>query len=173
MDSDENSSWDYKPGKHAEPEHARSFSWTAAEYTEYQQGAVWYVLMLLLLLIVAAVIYLLTKDYFALGVTIIAGLIAIFYTHRKPRRVTYELTSTGLSIGRKKYTYNSFKSFSIYREGELSSVNFLPVKRLALPVAAYFEPHEEQKVMAIVGDHIPYEEHKLDSVDRLLRSLHL
>lgn len=192
MDSESNSPWQYKHGGSASPvkngssqsdnntsvtasprgaTSQNSFSWTSVEYIEHQRGAGWYLLLALLTAILAAFIYLLTKDYFALGAIIVAGTILGSYAGRKPRQITYELTNRGISIGRKSYSYGLFKSFSIIREDGLSSLNLLPIKRLMPPVAAYFPPENEQKIIDAIGERLPYEEHKLDAIDRLTRRL--
>jgi len=182
MNSEENPSWDYKPGQDTAVQTAQvasggsaanSFSWTAAEYIEHRPNAGWYLIMLFILVAVAAGTYFITKDYFAVGATIAAVLIAVVYARRRPKQVTYELTSRNLNIGQKKYAYSLFKSFSIFHEGELSSINFMPIKRLMPPVSIYCTPQDEQKIISLVGEHLPYEEHKLDVFDRLTQRLHL
>lgn len=189
MNNDENSPWQYKHDGSAAPAPAgtddsnanapaannppsktpTSFSWTGVEYIEHQRNSGWYTILALLTAALAAIIYLLTKDYFALGATVAAGIILGVYAGRKPREVTYELTNRGLNIGQKSYPYSLFRSFSVFHEDGLSSLNLLPIKRLMPPVAAYFSPENEQKIIDIIGDHVPYEEHQLDAIDRLTR----
>jgi hypothetical protein len=195
MGEDENTSWEYKhddPSGTEQPEGdsaveqsgsaeaniaqkpihaARGFSWEGPEYLEHDRSAGWYGLLGLAILIIAAALYFLTKDYFAIGATIIAGIIAGVYAGRKPNQVTYELTNKGLKMGQKFYAYGTFRSFSLYREGQLSSVNFIPIKRVMPPIAAYFNPKDEQKIIESIGDHLPYDQHKLDTIDRLTRRL--
>lgn len=182
MDQNEQSSWDYKPDsaessadsavapKAASP---KNLSWTSVEYIDHRQGAGWYIMIMLLVGLIAAGLYFLTKDYFAVGATFVAGLLGVIYAQRKPRRLTYGLDSRGLSIGDKQYVYSTFKSFSVFREGGLSSLNLMPTKRFMPPITVYFDVELEQKITDIVGEHIPFEQHKLDAVDRLTRRLHL
>jgi hypothetical protein len=40
-------------------------------------------------------------------------------------------------------------------------------------VSAYFEPKDEQKITALIGEHLPYEERKPGAVDRLSFRLRL
>jgi hypothetical protein len=191
MNEDANTPFDYKPGgtevanqeavtadtadqdnAEAPPSHsAKAFSWTSVEYIEHERGAGWYVLLLLVTAGIAAATYFISKDYFAVGVIVAAGIIVTVYAGRKPNQITYEITNKGLNIGQKTYPYSTFRSFSVFHEGQLSSVNFLPIKRLMPPIAAYFEPQNEQKIMNVIGDHLPYEEHTLDPIDRLTRRL--
>jgi hypothetical protein len=130
INDDENSPWQYKPGGAEDSDQAsadasepadsgdseqsptaKTLSWTGVEYIEHQRGASWYVLLLLLTSATAAGIYLLTKDYFAMGATVVAGIIVGIYAGRKPNRVAYELTNKGINIGERTYSYNMFRSF--------------------------------------------------------------
>jgi hypothetical protein len=191
MSEEENTPWQYKhDGQQASGQSAlnqttqeepaeqqdessatASLSWTGPEYVEHERAPSWYFLLILAILTITTALYFLTKDIFAVVATVIAGIILGVYAGRKPHQVTYELTDKGLKIGQKLYPYNAFRSFSIFQEGTFSSINFLPVKRLMPPIAAYFDPQNEQKVEDAVGNHLPLDQHKLDAIDRLSRRL--
>jgi hypothetical protein len=53
----------------------------------------------------------------------------------------------------------------------MNSVNFLPLKRFMPIVSAYFAPQDEDKIANTIGEHLPMEEHKIDSIDRLAQRL--
>ena len=167
--------WKYDPesdeagGGHSR--HAQSLSWTASEYIDHQQGPKWFLLLGVGTLAVAGIVYLLTKDYFATGLMVILGVIVGFFAKRQPRQLTYELSNDGLKIDKKTYPFRSFKSFSIVQDGPLLSLNLLPIKRLIPPISAYFDAGDHEKILDILGDRLPYEDHKLDSVERLTRRL--
>lgn len=184
------SPWQYKPdGKQtaaapdlpaqnsapaaSRPKATDSVTWTASEYIEHSRGAGWYLLLIVGTGAVAGLIYLITKDYFATGVIVALGLIvAIFSTH-KPRQIEYELSATGLRRGDRSYPLSLFKTYAIIREGPLSSVNLVPVKRFMPPLTIYFEPSQEAKIIGILGEHLPMQEGGLDPVERLSRRLRL
>lgn len=179
--------WDYKPsgsvavaeeprpaassGAGQPPDSRSSMVWTASEYIEHQHSLGWYLMLLLVTAAIAAVAYLVTKDYFSVGITVMVGIIVATSAGRKPREIKYELTAQGIHVGAKFYKYSRFKSFSIIHEGSINSVEFTPLKKLMLPVAAFFGPGDEERIMDIIGQHLPYEERKMDSVDRLSRKL--
>jgi len=186
MDKDK-PAWDYKPSggtavddqpatKSAaaagEPPDSKSaFTWTASEFVEHERGAAWYLMLIVLTVIVAGLAYLLTKDYFALGTIVALGLIVGIAARNKPRQIQYTLDNKGLRVGEKYYRYSLFRSFSIVRDGPLSSLEFLPLKKLMFPPSAYFGPGDEERIMDVVGQHLPYEERKPDRVDRISRRL--
>jgi hypothetical protein len=39
------------------------------------------------------------------------------------------------------------------------------------PISAYFAPKDEERITKILGNYLPYEERKLDNVERLSRRL--
>jgi hypothetical protein len=148
-------------------------TWTASEYIEHQRGVSWYTLLALATLVLAAGIYFLTKDYFATGTIVVLGVIVGAFVGRKPGQVQFELSESGLRAGEKSYGYNLFKSFAVVREGNLISLNLTPIKRFMPPVSAYFDPTDEQKITNLIGEHLPYEEHKPGAIDRLSLRLKL
>jgi hypothetical protein len=103
----------------------------------------------------------------------VVGVIVGVFAGHKPKQIQYEITESGLGVNGKNYPYNAFKSFTVLREGNLSSVNLIPLKRFMPPVSAYFEPKDEPKITEALGNHLPYENRKMDGIDRLSRRLRL
>jgi hypothetical protein len=148
-------------------------SWQAAEFIEHEHNSGWYTALFVGTILLAVLVYLTTKDYFATGTIVAVGIIVAIYAGHKPGQAQYEITDSGLIVNGKNYPFSSFKSFTLLKEGELSSVNLFPLKRFMPPVSAYFEPKDESKIVDAIGNHLPYEERKMDSIDRLSRRLHL
>jgi hypothetical protein len=48
-----------------------------------------------------------------------------------------------------------------------------PLKKLMPPITAYYKPEDEEKITDILGGHLPIEEAKPHSIDRLSRRLRL
>jgi hypothetical protein len=59
------------------------------------------------------------------------------------------------------------------QEGPLTSANLFPLKRFMPPVTAYFDPKDEEKITNVLGNYLPYEDRKMDGIDRLSRRLRL
>ena len=146
-------------------------SWSASEYIDHTRGVGWYTALILGTAGLTGAIYLITRDYFASATMPIIGLVVGVFASRKPQQVKYELSGSGIRVGEKPYSYNLFKSFSIIRDGALLSVNLLPTKRFMMPVSAYFDSTDEEKITATIGNHLPYEERGMDGVDKLSRRL--
>jgi hypothetical protein len=187
---DDNSTpWEYKPDKdrdqgfadgprhkkHAGSGHHRpgSIEWEAPEYIDHPHGPGWYSALFLSTIALAAVIYISIKDAAASIIITLAGIILGVFAAQKPGEAKYEITSSGLSINGKLYNFGNYKSFAVVREGPLTSVNLLPIKRLMPPLSVYFKPDYEDKIVKVMGDYLPYEDRKLDGVERLARRIRL
>ena len=183
----DDNSWEYKPdGKEvsAAPDLPGSpaktgtqssqnttISWSASDYIDHTRGSSWYLALIAGTIAVAALIYFITKDYFATGVVGFMGaIVGVFATH-KPKQVAYELSTSSLKAGGKVYPLNIFKSFALIHEGALSSVSLIPIKRFMPPLSIYFDPGDEQKIVSLLGGHLPLEEGGLDATERLARRL--
>ncbi len=144
-----------------------SFSWTAVEFIEHERGTGWYMTLVGATALLAGLMFLI-KDIFATGVMVVLGIILAIMAGRKPRQMQYELSGDGLRVGEKLYPYGDCRSFAILtEEGNVKSITMLPLKRIALPVSAYFDPKDEQHIIDAISDYLPYEEHQSSVVDRL------
>jgi hypothetical protein len=188
MAKDEQTNWEYKSGEgtsskdvpnsaavsKSEPDSLKeetSITWIASEFIEHDRGANWYVLLVLFTIILGVGTYFITKDIFATIIIAVLGIIVGVSAGRKPRQMEYELSSSGLSIGEKSYPYNLFRTFSIIRDGAINSISFSPIKRFMPPISAYFASKDEERITKMLGNYLPYEERKLDNIDRLSRRL--
>ncbi len=150
---------------------AKDFSWTASEYIDHQQTSGWYAGLGLATVVVTAAVFLLTHDIVAAVLIPLMGVAVGIFSRRKPRQLTYILSSDGLQIGGKAYSYGLFKSFAIMSDGGMLSIYLPPVKRFMAPVSAYFAPADHEKIFDILQEHLPYEERQLELTERLTRRL--
>ena len=188
MNQDEDSPWQYKPdggdshqpappdGDDPQPTKktsAQSISWEAPEFIDHPHSFGWYSVLALCTAILAGLVFLIARDYVATGTIVIVGIIVGVFANQKPGIAKYEITDSGLSINGKLYRYGDYKSFAILQEGNLSSVNLFPLKRFMPPLSAYFDSKDEEKITNTLGDFLPFENRKLDAIDRLSRRLRL
>lgn len=144
-------------------------TWTASEFIDHQKNISWYALLALLTVAVDAIVYLWTRDIVSIvALTTMAVLLGVVAS-RKPRVMEYHLDAAGLTIGQTFHPYSKFKSFSVVTEGAFSTVTFSPLKRFMPPVGIYFGPDDEERVMAVLSQHLPYEDRKSDAIDKLSR----
>src|SRR5579862_2092888 len=189
--NDENSPWQYKPDGDAPAQNnlapsdnstpaapqrdssSKSHSWEALEYIDHPHGAGWYLALVLITAALAAAAYLTLKDRVATGTIVVVGIIVGIFASQKPHRAKYEISPAGLSVNGKLYGLGNYKSFAVIREDSLSSIYLFPLRRFMPPLSAYFEPKDEARITALLGDYLPYEDRELDAIDRLSRRLRL
>jgi hypothetical protein len=154
-----------------QPGQDSSVSWTAPEFIAHHKSAGWYFNLTALAILLAAVLLLITRDWVSAAVVIAcAGFLAI-YAGRQPRRLEYQVDQSGIKIAGKRYGYNEFKAFYIVNEGQLTSINLLPLKRFSLLLTIYYEPADEPKITNILADKLPMEETRRDVVEGLMRRI--
>jgi hypothetical protein len=189
MNQEENSPWQYKSANGTASKNSgstddssvsapnnvspKSIAWEASEYIDHPHGLGWYLSLVAVTIGLTVIVYLTSKDKIATGIIVIVGIIVGVFASHKPGQASYEITDNGLNVNSKTYKYSDFKSFAIIHEGALTSVNLLPLKRFMPAVSAYFDPADESKIMGALGSYLPYEERKLDAVERLSRRLRL
>lgn len=188
MQQNENTPWQYKSDNGAAPpadgandseagptasQAPKTISWEAAEFNEQHHGPGWYGSLALATALLAAMVYIVAKDIFATVIIVIVGGIVWVFAGQKPGMAKYEVSSAGISVNGKLYEFSNYKSFTTIREGNLSSVNLFPLKRLMPPLSVYFDPKDEQKIVGAIGNYVPYENRQLAGIDRLTRRLRL
>jgi hypothetical protein len=172
-----NNSWDYTSSEDesesAGPSTpaAGAVNWTASEYIDHSQGPAWYAGLAVVSLLLASVLYFLTKDKFTVGAILIVGLITGVAAARKPQQIPYEISDSGVKIGEKAYGYRNFRSFSVLNEGGMNSISLMPLKRFMPRLSLFYDPADEEKIIDILSENLPYEEHKIDQIERISRFL--
>jgi hypothetical protein len=150
-----------------------SLNWTAPEFADSEKSPTWYLALLIAAAAIAGVLYLLTKDIVTVSVVVVAAIILSILASHKPKEVEYRLDQQGIGIGPKTFTYGDFRSFSATPEGNLMSVILMPLRRFATPASIYFAQADQEKILNMLSERLPFERHRPDLIDRVLRSLHI
>ena len=158
-----------------QPEHfipdAPNLTWTASEFIAHHKEKSWYFSLAGVAIVTALAIWLLTKDKISAAVVLFGALFFGVYAGRQPRQLTYGLDTSGLSIGDKHFLYDEFRSFSVAPEGAFSSIVLSPLKRFSQTLTIYYAPEDEEKIIDVLSDRLPYEDHKRDLVDSLMHRI--
>ncbi len=145
-----------------------SISWTASEFVSHKKGALWYFIVLLAFVFLGGLIYLLTKDKVSSSSIIIIGIIFAIFGGKRPRELEYRVDRYGLHIGKRTHSFNNFRSFAVDQKGAFSSIVLFPMKRFSFLTTAYYDPRDEQKIVAIISSYLPMEDKKRDFIDDLM-----
>lgn len=146
-------------------------TWTASEFIAHEKSAGWYLLLTLGGVAAAVAAYFLTKDKLTTGVVIFAAIAFGIFAARKPSVQSYTITRSGLLVGQKMYDFQGFKSFSVAEDGAIASVVFMPLKRFMPPLTVYLAPEMEEQIVDFLAQLLPFEHHRQDAVDGLLKRI--
>jgi hypothetical protein len=146
-------------------------TWTASEFIAHEKSSSWYAALAGGALAAAILAYLVTKDMVTSAVIIVAGVMLGVYGSHQPRQLQYQLDLHGITIGNKHYGYEEFRSFSVIPEGAFSSIVFMPMKRFAPPTTIYYAPEDEDRIITLLSNYLPFEQQRRDAVDSLMRRI--
>ncbi|HUB93193.1 MAG TPA: hypothetical protein VMB52_01685 [Verrucomicrobiae bacterium] len=149
-----------------------NLNWTATEFIEHAKSLEWYVLLAIAAVVIAGTDYWLTRDLISVGIIVFAILLLGVYAGHKPHTLQYFLSPQGLQIGSKFYSFQEYKAFSVADEINQSSIVFAPLGRFTPPLTIYVAPDVEEAVLDYLSNFLPFEEHKDDAVDSLMRRIH-
>ncbi len=145
--------------------------WSASEYIAHEKSAGWYAAFFagggLLVVIVFAV----TRDYLASLVVLLACAAISVYAGRKPATNRYIVDEKGVKVEEKFHPYSEFRSFSIVEEGGIDSIWLKSLKRFSPPVVMYFSPEDGDRIIDVIANFLPNEEHELDAIDRFSKRM--
>ena len=148
-----------------------SIDWTASEFVAHDKSAVWYISVVMGGLLFAALDYILTKDVFSTAIIVVAAIAFTAYAARKPQMQQYRLSRQGIQVGHRLYGFQEYKSFSVAEEGGTASAVFMPLKRFMPPLTIYLTSDIEDQVVDFLSAFMPFEQHKADAVDSLLKRM--
>ena len=147
-------------------------SWSASEFVAYHKNAGWYVSMFFVVLLLAVIVFLITGgDFISAGSTVLIGILFLAYATRKPRVLTYTITSDGVQVGDKQYSFSELRSFAVIDEGTLRSIMLLPTQRFKPAISMYYEPDAEQQIIETLGGYLPLEERQQELIDKFMHKI--
>lgn len=148
-----------------------SVEWTASEFVDHYKSTAWYLGLAGVILVIVSLTYLLTKDLITAVMLLIVGVTFGIVAGRPPRTLAYRMTRDGVTIQSKFIPFLEFKSFSVADEGAVSMISLVPLKRFMPLTYIYYPPEQEEAIMAILSNQLPFEERRSDPVDVLMRHL--
>lgn len=149
----------------------QDLAWVSPEFTHHTKGMAWYGAVIMAGVVAAALDYILTKDWFSTGAILFAIVALVAYSARKPRELQYALTREGLQIGTRMYGFEEFKNFSVTEDSGIASVVLMPLKRFMPALTVHVAPEIEDRVVDFFAAVLPFEEHRGDVIEGLMRRI--
>ncbi|HET9098134.1 MAG TPA: hypothetical protein VFN51_00790 [Candidatus Saccharimonadales bacterium] len=145
------------------------FTWMAPEFVVHEKSSTWYLKLSIASLLVSGLLYLLTRDLITAGMVIVAGLFLGVYALRKPKNIVYNVNDEGITIGRRHFNYEQFRSFTVMPEGHLLTFTFLPLKRFEPPIGMCYADDKADSIITYISLRLPVEHRKPDLIDILMQ----
>jgi hypothetical protein len=161
-----------KPEDSLVSQDGQSITWTTAEFHAHDKSAGWYLLLAIATIVSAGVLYIWTKSIVTPVVILISGIIFGIYGTHQPNQLEYSMDDQGIRIGSKQYHYDEFRLFIVTTGSPLPEITLLPIKRFMPPLSVRYVPEVENKMLDMLGDHLPFEERRPEVIDSLMRRIH-
>lgn len=146
--------------------------WTASEYVDHEKRKSWFVILFVVsAAVLTAIFFISGGDKFTVGVVAVVAVLFGVVAAKKPRTLGYKISPQGIQIDQKVLPYSNFRSFTIIDTTAVHSVQLQPLQRFTPPISIYYPPEMEDSIVRSLGDHIPYEDRKLDIIDRIMSSI--
>ena len=147
--------------------------WTASEFIAHEKSPLWYMALAATSAVLMAFAIFVVHDVVAVvSIALIAILFGAVASH-KPRTMQYTIDSTGITIGKKVFSYGEFKSFGLVKEEAFSNITLAPLKRFSPPLSIYYPPEEEENIVQVLSAYLPIAPVQSDMIDALLRRIRL
>lgn len=149
----------------------REIHWEASEYLHHRKDATWFLLFGLFVVVLSGVIYVILDDVLSVVVIVLMAIALGLFANREPRILRYTLSDKGVTIGERKYSLDSFMSFSLMQEGAIASIQLEPSQRFVPPLTLYVATEDKDQIVSLLGGFLPYSERTPDIIDRLARKI--
>lgn len=145
-------------------------SWQASEYVHNDKGSLWLVSLIIALVIaVGAALYF--QQWSFAAIILVMGIAFGVFAFRLPHTLSYKLDAEGIEIGDQFYPYSNFRAFGILEDGAFFTMTLIPVKRFSPALSVYFAEADGERIVDMIGDHLPMEHVEPDLIDNLMRRL--
>ena len=144
--------------------------WHASEYVHHDKGAMWLIILGVIAVVGAGVAIFFGQWLFAALIAVMAVAFGV-YGFRQPKEMQYQLTDRKLLINDKTYSLAAFRAFVVIPDGTSYSALLIPVKRFMPALTIYFAEADGEKIIDILGAHLPMEDAQPDPIEAFMRKL--
>lgn len=130
-----------------------TLTWEAPEFKHYEKSVVWYSLFFILLVLLVGY-QILTSDYFGATTMIILGVLITLVSTKKPKTVTIELTSKGITLSELFIPYKHFQHFWVVDTPDHKTLNLEASTYLKQIVIVELMDQDPDEVRRLVAKHL-------------------
>lgn len=161
-----------QPGAFQRHDTGKEVAWTASEFIYHEKDLTWYAILAGIgLVLVLGTYFLSSHDVFTTIVVAAIVVLFAFGAARKPRQMQYAVDDHGVAIGNRHFGYGLFRSYTIDVEDHFHSINLMPMKRFMPIISIYYDLDDEKQIAEVLTAHLPFDTHKIDPVEKLMRRI--
>jgi hypothetical protein len=149
----------------------RTVSWTTPPMLEHEKSSQWYFTLGFATLVLAGLLYLFSKSILTPIVVIIVGIIVAIYARKEPDKQSYVLNNQGVQIQSKSYPYDDFRQFILVSDLSPPEITLVPTKRFMPPLSIRYPQEDEEQIIGMLADYLPYEERSPDLLESFMRKI--
>lgn len=154
------------------PAAPESVEWTASEYAAHDKSATWFMALAIIAAVLTAAVFFLTGH--DIVSSIVVPIVAVMFGYsaaRRPQVRRFSIDNRGIAMGSRFHPFSQLKSFTVSGEGAIRSIMIMPLKRYMPPVSMYYPPDQEEQIMEVLSQYLPFEPERHDNVERVMRRI--
>lgn len=142
-------------------------SWEAPEYVQHEKGWKWFVFAGLA--VVALCVYaILTSNWTLVVALVVLAAVYVWQHFFKPNHVEVLISEAGVQIGNRKYAFHDIKSFWIYYNDHVKSLNLRSNSRLLPDVSIQLGDQHPTEIREYLCRHVREIEGKKETLSEHL-----
>ncbi len=146
-------------------------SWQASEFVHHEKDGMWFLSLVGAATVLLVIDFFLVKSWTFGALIIVMTIAVISIAKRPPRTINYALTSHGLQIDEKHFSFQDFRAFGVVQENAFYSIRLVPSKRFMPMVSVFFPPEYAEELVDMFGHVLPMENIKRDPLDKLVEKI--
>ena len=146
-------------------------SWQASEFIHHEKDGMWFLALLAVAAVLLVIDIFMIKSWTFGVLIVVMALAAVIVGKRPPRTLNYSLSSHGLQVDDKAFSFHDFRAFGIIQEGALYSVRLIPNKRFMPMVSLYFPAEQGEQIVDLLGSVLPMEHIERDPIDKIVEKI--
>lgn len=149
-------------------------SWIEPAHSSVQRSTMWYIIFAFIIIGLILLDVLLLKYYTLSAVVLVSAVALIIYYRQPTKEINYTLSpDKGVYIDNVLHAYEDFKSFGVLNQGQFFTLVLIPTKRFGQSMTIHFPEQFGERIVDMVGQHLPMQEMKTDAIDRIIRRIGL
>lgn len=147
------------------------YSWDAPEFVYHEKPKYWHILIYSVVLSLILVM-LLFKQWFAVPVFILLGILVYQYSEVKPKLIRVTITDLGILVSNKFYPFSEIKTFWVLYKPPLKQLNLELTKRFSPIISILLEDTDPVVIKDLLSPHIIQDSQRSeDLLDKFIRMI--